>query len=223
MKENILNLFKILINKKPVGVPTELLETANKKYQYFLDNDVSDSEIEKELVEFGKKIWPYLQAEQEFVDKYGKEKHKDLFLEKLKPELRKKWEEFTEQGGDIHDFRKGDDFEKKFNADENYEIEQAIINTKQEILQFIEKLAKTEKSEEYFSIVEEYKEREEKILKKLEELRQLKERGDKWDDEIEDLIHFFEKGFAELEEKPTLEKVQAKIDWYEGQINSGNA
>ena len=80
----------------------------------------------------------------------------------------------------------------------------------------------TEKGDEYSALLQKYTVERDEILKKIEELKFLKEKGDKWDDEIDNEIYFFEKGFAELEARPSVRVVQDKIDWYTGQIEVGN-
>lgn len=216
-----LQLFKLLLDKKPAGLAAEVGNKAEEEYERLQSEAKIAEEVEEAMIVFGKQAWPYWQAELEFMEKYGKSKEMDLFLENLSDDLRAKWQLFEDGGGDMHDYRQAEGFEEAFSADEDHIISEALIKAKQTMRKNVKILAQ-EKADEYNELVKKYQAEEEEILGKLEELRQLKETGDKWDEEIDKEIYFFEKGLAELEERPTVEKVQGKIDWYQGQIEVGN-
>jgi hypothetical protein len=97
-----------------------------------------------------------------------------------------------------------------------------MVGANYEIKEYVHNLAKNEKQEEYQELVKSFVEEQQKMQEKLDELAELKKKGKKWVSEIDEEIAFFNKGFAEIEEHPTIEKIQGKIDWYQGQIEAGN-
>lgn len=109
-----------------------------------------------------------------------------------------------------------------FSADENLEIEDAMVEAESAGDDLVVQLASGEKKNEYDILVKKYVQEKEDILAKIEELGNLKQAGDKWVEEINQEVNFFEKGFAEIEERPRINKVQEKIDFYTGQIEVGN-
>ena len=79
MQQHTLNLFKILLDKKPVGLESAVTKEGQEKYDTLLNTDAQVEEIEREMISYGKKIWQYFQAELSFMESYGEEKRKELF------------------------------------------------------------------------------------------------------------------------------------------------
>lgn len=222
MPQYTLDLFKLLLDKQPAEVDTGAVEKARADYERFASSQAGPEEIEQAMIEYGKKAWPLWQAEVEMMEKYAGNKLEDGFLSALPEELKKKWKEFKKRGGSIEDFRHGREYEQAFTAEEDHLIEEALVKAEQAGRDYIKSLIADGKTSEYHSAAEKYKEELGEILAKLEELELLKEKAGKWSGEIDKEIYFFEKGFAELEERPSVKKVQEKIDWYSGQIEAGN-
>ncbi len=222
MPEYTLKLFQILLDKTPTPVNDAVKEEGRQKYEQLAAGGAGVEEIEQEMIRYGKQIWPYLRAEFDLMEKYGEEKRQEYFLASLPAQLKDKWIQFEKQGGNIHNYKQAKDYEQAFDADEDRIISENMVEARNRALKYVRRLEQQDKQEEFSSLVEKYRREEAEILEKIIELKSYKERGEKWDKEIEELVNFFEKGFAGLEERPTVEKVRTKIDWYEGQIQAGN-
>lgn len=222
MTNYTLELFRLFIERKPIGAPEAVLQQALTDIRQLEHQETVPEQIEAIMVRYGLELWPYFQAEARFMEKYGNERKMALFKEKLPPVLKEKWINFENQGGSIHNFRNGDHFEQAFTPEENSSIESAMLDARSEIKQELLSRALAEQREEYDVLVKEAAQERDQILQKLDELAALKAKQEKWDDDIDEFIDYTRKGFAELEERPTVEKVQGKIDFCTGQIESGN-
>lgn len=211
------SLFDLLIKHQPVGAPEEAFEDARRASA---NTELTDDELEQEMIQFGKAAWPYWQAEEAFFDTYGKVPQTEFFMEFLEEPLNTKWNEFTASGGSFSgDVQK---FEEAFTPEENNDLQQALLKAKGKAMLHVRGLAREEKKQLYEDICIGFIERKNEMLEMLEELERLKDTGNKWDEEIDDEIQYFLRGFALLEERPTPEKIQGKIDFYKGQIEAGN-
>ncbi|MBH41803.1 MAG: hypothetical protein CL685_03750 [Candidatus Magasanikbacteria bacterium] len=217
--EYTLQLFKILLQKKPFGIDEGVFAQAQNAYESVKKSNAPLEEIEKHMKALGAHAWPYWQAEREFKETHTREKEKSFFLDQLPDQLQKKYIAFQEGGGDIHNFRKGDDYEKAFTPEEDAILQETAVETASAMRDYVKNLATSdEKKEEYAQCIAKYTQELAGMKENLNELALLKEKNDAFAEEIDGQIDFFEKGFAEIEERPTKEKVQGKLEWYKGQI-----
>ena len=217
--EYTLQLFEILLQKKPFGIDESVFAQAQNAYEAAKKSNAPIEEIEKHMKVLGVHAWPYWQAEREFTETHASEKKESFFIDQLPDVLQKKYAAFRDAGGDIHNFRKGDEYEKAFTAEEDIILEEAAVETVIAMRDYVKNLATSdEKKEEYAQCVAKYTQELASMQEKLNELALLKEKNEEFAEEIDGQIDFFEKGFAEMEERPTKEKVQGKLEWYKGQI-----
>jgi len=217
-----LDLYTLLLDQKPAGLPVAVFVEGEREYEHLEKEAQTPEQVEFSMISYGKKIWPFMQAQNKFLELYGENKRKDFFIELLSENLKEKWQRFESEGGRLHNYRDGNKYEDYFSAEEDLEIENAEIEANRKLKSYIQDLTENEKKEEYRNLVEQLEKEQEEMTQKIEELRNLKKNSSKWAEEIDQEINFFEEGFAEIEERPTVEKIQGKIDWYQGQIDAGN-
>ncbi|MCF6276952.1 MAG: hypothetical protein L3J07_03860 [Candidatus Magasanikbacteria bacterium] len=217
-----LDLYKLLLDQKPAGLPVAVFTEGQKDYKRLEKEAQTPEQVEFSMISYGKKVWPFMQAQNKFLELYGEEKRKGFFLDLLPENLKEKWNRFESEGGEMHNYREGDKYENYFSVEEDLEIEKAEVEANSKLKEYILDLAQNEKKDEYRKLVEKLESEQEEMTQKIEELRGLKKAGSKWVEEIDVEIDFFKKGFAEIEERPTVEKIQGKIDFYQGQIDAGN-
>jgi len=223
MTNYTLQLFRFLLDKKPFGLSQDLIAEGELLYGQLAEKEHADQQIEGVMITYGKKTWAHRQAARAFADQVGKHKHDELFVSLLSAELQEKWQEFSARGWSAQDFRQGNRFEQFFTAEENVAIEHALIETGKAMHDYLDRLASGEQKEAYERLLTEYRQEQGKIEAKVLELKNLiPEPGEKWDAELAEAVLFFERGFAEIEARPTVEKVQEKIDSYQGQKSTGN-
>jgi len=218
-----LQLFRFLLNKKPVGLTDDLVDEGEGLYSQLSASEYTEQQVEASVIAYGKKVWAYRQAAATFAEQFGKEKHDEFFVSLLSPELAKKWQEFAGRGWSVRDFREGNRFEQFFTPEENVAIEQASIETEKAMYDYLTRLATGEQKQVYDGLLAQYKQEQAQIEGKIEELKKcVSEPGEKWDAELAGAVLFFERGLAEIEARPTVQKVQEKIDFYQGQKSTGN-
>ena len=223
MQKYSLQLLRLLLDKKPIGLSDDVQKKAEERYWALLSGSPGEKDVENLMIAYGRAAWAYRQAEEDFKTSFGVEKEKEFFLFFLPEDLKKKWGEFVSSGGDIHNFRKGEEFEDFFSPEENIVFEEAFVETEYLVNEYLRKLSEGDEKDAYTNYVEKYKVEQKEIEKKLDELHSLiPEEGEKWDEEIAQEISFFQRGIADIEERPTVEKIQGKIDWYRGQMDLGN-
>ncbi|PIT86851.1 MAG: hypothetical protein COU33_00865 [Candidatus Magasanikbacteria bacterium CG10_big_fil_rev_8_21_14_0_10_43_6] len=215
-----LELFDFLLEHPPIGLSAATVKAYEHQALQLRQQHATEEEVERVFIAFGKEAWPYRQAEHTFLAHLGNKQK--VFLDALPESLREKWFHFEAAGGDIHNFRDGDAFEDAFTPEENQQIEQAMIEGHAAMLQQAKTLVQGVDAATYAHLVDTFSNERDSILAKCQELEELKKTSTKWAAEISDSIAFFHRGFAELEERPTEEKVQGKIDWYVGQLDVGN-
>ena len=222
MKNPTLELFSQLLRSYPYGVSPQVFEDAQVAYERLQDGHASDNEVETIMIAFGKQVWPYTQAEMVLYKQYGKQQEEEFFLNVLPEELQEKWKSFIEKGGSVHNYRAGQEFEDAFTPEENLIIEDAFMSAGDHGKSYVRNIIAEEKGEDYDALVDNYMRERDSILAVLDQIVLLKETGDKWDAEIDEYVRFVKSGFANVEERPTLEKVVKKKEWFEDQINIGN-
>lgn len=222
MTNYTLELFRLLVERRPIGAKESIINQALADVKQLEHQETVPEQIEAIMIRYGLELWPYFQAEAAFLESHGAARKMKLFIEKLPAALQAKWKIFENNGGSIHNYRDGDQFEQAFTPEENMIIEQALVSAGEQVKDELAQAALGEEKETYDALVEQFITERDLILSKLDELAALKQKQEKWDDDIDMFIEHTRKGFAELEERPTVEKVQGKIDFCVGQIESGN-
>ncbi len=218
MLEYSFQMFSILISRPSVGISQDVLSKAKQDYEELKQKqNITVEEIEKSMIDFGMQVWPYWQAFEEFEEKYGKEKEKELFESALKEDLRNKWKEYESSLVNKAVIDQGNAFEQSFTPEENHEIQEAVVRAKEKSNEYLSNLAKGEKSDEYNSIVTKCQGELIIIIEKIKDLEELKKTKEKWKEEIDKEIRYFEKGIAQIELDPTVTAIQEKIDFFTSQ------
>lgn len=221
MTDYTVQLFDMLVKKPAIGLSQDVMVEAKKACEAFVRDGKSGEEAEKAMIVFGKQAWPYWQAHRVFVERFGEEKEQEFMKDLLSPELSEKYTSFLTSGGSIHNFRSGQEYEDAFTSEEDVAIQEATVQVKSAIEDFVVRLAQSEeKKSEYSALVLSYQQERDDILTIIETLQSLATTHEKWSEEIAQDIYYIEKGFAELEERPSKEKAQGRLDWYTGQIGS---
>lgn len=213
-----LQLFLHVLERPPIGLSQKIVEEAQQTVQRFIDSNASEEVVEEAFIEFGFHVWPYWQAERTFLVAVGGQKH--AFLLELPEQLRNAWVQFEREGGSLHDVRHGQRFEDAFTPEENILIENAMIEAHAKMREEAKQLAFGERHGAYMQLVHTYTKERDDMVALLEELTYLKQKDTKWQDEIDETIQFFRRGFAELEVSPTKEDIRGKIEWYTGHMSS---
>ena len=217
-----LSLLKHVLGKTEHTLfPADRLAEMQKEYECLAaDPSATQEQIEQVAVRFGKEIWPYQEGLEELYRRYGKKLEEQRVKEKLTPEVRQKYEQFLAAGGVLADFRRGSDTEVYFTADEKYEIGQAVVDAHVTTLQEIASSCRADKKNECQEVIDDHKQKLERMEKKIMALKALAGVSEKWRPEIEDKIKTFEEAFGYFERTFHESDLDGTIDYYQGVIES---
>ena len=221
MKDYTVQLFEMLVKKPAIGLSVDIQKKAREDCEMFVRDGGEEVSVERVMIEFGKHAWPYWQAYHVFFDRFGTEKEGEFILDILPEALAKKYTDFLAKGGSIHNFRAGQDYEDAFTSDEDLAIQNATVEAREAVTDFIIRLIEGgDKKTEYDALVVSYQDERDAVLAILGQLQNIATSHEKWSEEVLQDIYYIEKGFAELEERPTKDKAQGRLDWYLGQIDT---
>jgi phage shock protein A len=181
-----------------------------------LENDatVTQEDIEKFIVSFGKEIWPYVEAYGQYYRAHGEVTERETMRAKLSAPARTAFDKFVSEGGRVEDVRDGTKFEQMLAP----EIRAEVVATELVAHDAVHEQMETEVSgagaAEFTQYLEDNKKRLAEIEEKIGELRALAVRAEKWTPEILDKAKTFEQGFAYVERTPTLDDVKREIQYY---------
>lgn len=214
-------LFLLLLERAAPGADPVITKEATQLFErYKTSTDIAATE--EAMIAYGKQMWPYWQAFTTLMDQEGKLAEQNAILAALPGGLSKRYQAFLDKEGPLNDGKNSAAFEAAFTPEENLLLQDAILDGRKKAETMLALQALSEKKGTYDQLVAQYKTEQEHLSGLLGQLTQIKEETEKWDQEIDEAVLFFEKGFADIEARPTQERIQGKIDWFRGQIDSGN-
>lgn len=213
-----INLLKNLILTAPVTFSKFRRDEMLKRADDFLENkNITLPEIEQTIVVYGKEIWAYRESYQKLYETYGRKPEEEKVASFLSSALKEKYQKFLADRGNIEKLTPGaPNLETYFTPEEQAALVEAELKAHDEVHRNLEKLILGEKQEEYYQLLEKYKNEERQIEEKLKELLAIGEHSPKWKDEVTDKVKTFEDGFGYLERPVALADVQGEIDYYLG-------
>lgn len=134
--KHTLDIFSYFVKKMPPLVPKNIVVDAKQAYEQMKSNlDLKLEEMEKTIIVFGKKLWPYRRAFGEFFDIYENKMGEKFLLGKFEPGLKRRYKEFLEYGGTFRDLHSGNPA-LFFSADERVQTCKALIEVNEDITKY---------------------------------------------------------------------------------------
>lgn len=128
-----IEIFTLLIDELPPLVPESIKKDADQAMEQIHNNfDLTLEELEKTVIVFGKKLWPYRKAFEEFFDIYETRFGEKFLIGTLPPGLKKRYMEFKEYGGTYRDLHTGNP-SVFFVADERHLLCKAVIQVNEDV------------------------------------------------------------------------------------------
>lgn len=217
--KHTIDIFSRLFNSAELVIPPKLRSDMEKALES-LRNDLSLSleEVEDTVILFGKKVWPYRKAFNEFIAAQEARSGEKILLAKLSRPLRKQYLAFKEQGGSLRDLHTGTNV-TFFSTEERLSLCATFIEMKNEIrsmtLQAIKSTEKAEferrvsKFEEIFGCIEEEMEHLSNMADEEQEYPHLAT-------EIRSQIRGFEFGFSLLGPETQYDAVCLAAEHFHG-------
>lgn len=194
-------IFKRMYKNMPPLVPEFVKEEIGHALEH-LNNDftITASDVEDVVIAIGKKIWPYWKAFEEFFDFYQGKLGEKFILGKLSLPLKKRYEEFREQGVSYYDLRLGGPL-IFFNSDEREKLMRIFVEIDKEIREHARQLILSTEQKKYEGLILNFQNILDDIEKRLESLRLMAEDEEEHPqvaDEIRAQIRGFEFGLCLL-------------------------
>ena len=150
-------------------------------------------------------------------EQYGRKAEEERIAAFLSGALKEKYQKFLSDRGNIEKIQTNQQsLGSYFTPLEQAAVVEAELKAHDEVHGKIEKMISADKKEEYFTLLEQYKNEERQIEKCLAELKKIVERAPAFADEIAEKIKTFEEGFGFLERPVNIADIQSEIDYYLG-------
>lgn len=213
-----LALFRQLVENVPPLFPEDLKRQIRNDVKNFQDGDVSLEEVEKKMIEYGYKIWPWNQAFNEIITNTEETVGEQFLLANLSEVLQEKYLEFKKLGLSLKDFHAGK-AANYFDEEQRIELGLALVNMRLQVREFATREVVGLKKKYYLKKVDEFK----NILLEIEKnLNRLKDLADKESDhenlanEIRSRVEAFEHGLCLLAPEFKHEDVGKAHDFFVG-------
>src|SRR3989344_6703870 len=214
-----LNIFKRLIIKTPPLIPVILKEDAKHAYEQLCHNyDLTLGDLEKTIIIFGKKLWPYRKAFEEFFNIYEGKFGEMFLLGILSPDLKNRYKEFKEYGGSFRDLYSGNPAEF-FTKEERLLLCDAMIKINDDIHKYATQAVMTTDKVEYEKRIVEFQVVFDDIEKRLGTLRIMADSEQEHPDlaaEIRQQVLAFEYGLCLLGPPHHYDAICKAEEYYKG-------
>jgi len=216
---HVTHLFRHLYREMPPLVPRSVRDDMAHALEHIETNmDLTETDIEQMLINFGKALWPYRKAFQELYDVCHMELGEKLFLTKLDNRLKKRYRVYLEHGGCYADLHSGKDV-TFFSEDERVSLCTAFIVVRKEVaLQTTQRVSSVDR-EKYEGRVVEFENILDDMEKRLDIIRQMvrdEQEHPRFAAEMRALIYHFEEGLCLLSGESDLDTLCRIPEHYEG-------
>lgn len=199
-----LAIFEHLVRQPPPLVPQAILDDAVAALEQLRYNyDLTLDELEQTMITFGKRLWPYRKAFQEFVDVYEGKMGEKLFLQHVGPALRTRYKAFVAHGGDFRDLHAGGPL-GFFTPEERLLLCEALVETRANVRSHTAQAVVSTDQREYELRIVEFDEILQDIEKRLDTLRRTAEDEQEHPElagEIRAQVRGFEHGLCGLDQQ----------------------
>lgn len=217
--QHTLFVFGRLLDDMPPLVPQEIQSDMQQAYEQMRHNySLSLQELEDTIIVFGKKLWPYRKAYDEFLDIYEGKLGEQFLLGRLPLAMKKRYQEFKAVGGHFRDFHHGAPA-MFFTSEERTKLCEALVETNLDIRRHAIQSVLSIDQEYYQKRVIEFQTILEDIEKRLDTLRLMADDEQEHPElagEIREQVRSFEYGLCLLEPAHTYEAVCKSEEHFQG-------
>ncbi len=217
--KHTLDIFERLCDDLPPLLPADMAKDMQQGLEQMQNNvNLTIEELEETMISFGKKIWPYRRAFQEFVDLHEGRIGEKFLLGKLAPQMKKRYEAFKQYGGTFRDLHSGAPA-TFFHEDERGSLCTALIEVHGEVRDYTRQSVLSTEREHYEQRIVEFQVILDDIEKRLDTLRIMADNEQEHPDlaaEIRDQINAFEQGLCLLAARTEYTAVCQSAGHFEG-------
>lgn len=194
-------IFERLAETVPPLVPQAIRADLKQALEQVESNDtLTLEEVEATVLSFGKRLWPYRRAFDEFYDLSESELAELFLLQRLPPKMKKRYQEFLAHGGSFQDLRSGHPA-MFFSIEERMKLCEILVDVSTAIRGYTKQRVASTERQRYEERIVEFQTILEDMEKRLDTLRQMAEDEQEHPDlaaEIRAQIRAFEQGLCLL-------------------------
>lgn len=225
-----LELLKFAVLRLPPTFSKEKRRAYEKKLAQFEEKPSAKyADIQKTIVALGKDSWAYRKAYEDMYKRYGRSSEEAFLLDNLDEAVRQKYERYIHEGGKLQyipmvkteeQLYQKSPFERYFNSEEKFAIEQALLIATDYARAEIEQLVTMHKKDEYKQLVKDYTAMQEQMAAKIDELRSLASVDPKWEPAIKDRVRTIEEGWSVVEQGTDLAELEHETEHWKGMLQA---
>lgn len=212
-------IFERIVVELPPLVPERTLNDMKEALeQVKLNFDLNIQELEDTMIVFGKQVWPYRRAFEEFVSLCEGRLGETFFLNRVSLGLKKKYQTFVTHGGEYRDLHSGSpvDF---FSSEERTELNHILVDVRDELRSHTRQEILSTRRKEYEKKILEFQSILDDMEKRLSSLRLMADDEQEHPQlaaEIREHIRGFEYGLTALGPHPDEAAVCRADEYFEG-------
>lgn len=169
--QHTLFIFEQLCSTLPPLVPDVIVHDMQDALEQMRHNySLSLDHIEQTLIVFGKQIWPYRQAFDEFLCACEGRMGESFFLASLPPKIKQRFAQFLSEGGTYRDLHRGTPA-TFFTSDERVVLCERLVAIRQQLRRHTEQEVLTTERSEYEARILEFQHILDDMEKRLNTLR----------------------------------------------------
>jgi len=204
------------IKHLPPTLPEDKLQEIDKKVADLnaLGDQADDGAVRDVMIATGMIEWPYRQAYKAMSMACCSQTEHQMLVENLRPATSKK---FKDIGGDdvsIHELTRSRIFEEKLTPEERYEVQEASLNARFQMIEFMKEQVKNRPKELEERLVEAFANQKklEDAIDKLEALAQI---DPDWAPDIQGKVDQLKLGWSISEPDASLGDVEKEIEYWQ--------
>ena len=217
--QSYLDQFQIAIDKLVPLTPDEIIEEAKKLHAELSENiDTTDKQIHQALSLIGRKEYPYRKAYEALCATDEEQRLQQLVFERLEEGVRRKVQEMTKHGVILEDYVKSPLFEDQLEADERYQVEQAILLCDETLDNQCDERAHS-RAKKYEELVEHWTKEAARLQGLIDRMRAMGQDDPQWQGEIDSVCDRLEEGWSVVERDPSEEEIVKEMEYWNTVLN----
>lgn len=214
-----ISLCQKLYEDMPPLVPKEIRGNMEKAIDQIQNNlSLTQEEVETTMIFFGKQLWPYREAFEEFYRVYEGTMGEKIFLRKLDVVLKQKYLEYIKQGGSYRNLYTGNNL-TFFSSDERVALCTAMVDIENDVEQYARQAVVSTDKTRYEKRIQEFQHILNDIearMQSLREMAQIEGEHPELKAEIEAQVRAFEQGLCLLAPKTKYHAVCNALEHFQG-------
>ncbi len=217
-----LDEFKIAIDKLVPLTPAAIKEEAAALHKELSDDlNATEEQIAEAMGVIGRKEYPYRKAFHELCASDEEQRLQEAVFDRLEEGVKAKIQEMTSHGVILEDYVKSDLFEKQLEADERYQVQQAIELADEVLSHQCDDRAK-QRAATYEELVVKYQEEVKRLQGMINQLRTMAGESAEQSADILASVNRLEEGWSITSNDPAEEEIKKEIEYWQTVLAEGD-